>query len=82
MKHLPICALLIGTGLALVGHLQNAIAQQPQQPSSIDQAFKGQLGELLFNNTIMTAELKRLTEENTKLKVELEALKKEKGDAK
>lgn len=65
-----------------VSVLATQVYSQQQQPSSIDQAFKGQLGELLFNNTIMTAELKRLTEENTKLKVELEALKKEKGDAK
>ena len=51
---------------------------QAQQPNPIDQALKAQMGELAFNNTIMVTELKRLTEENTKLKAELETLKKEK----
>lgn len=56
------------------------IAQQP--PTLIDQALKSQLGDLLFNNTIMNAELKRLTEENAKLKSENLTLKKANEDAK
>lgn len=46
-----------------------------QQPSPIDQAIMAKLGELSFSNTIMLTELKRLTEENTKLKKELEDAK-------
>lgn len=46
-----------------------------QQPSPIDQAIMAKLGELSFSNTIMMAELKRLTEENTKLKKELDNAK-------
>lgn len=58
----------------------SAFAQQ--QPSPIDQAIKSQLGDLIFNNTIMATEIKRLMEENTKMKAELATLRKEKEDAK
>lgn len=73
MKQLPIYALLFG----LIASVAMA-----QQPSPLDQAMKAQLGELTFNNTILITEMKRLSEENAKLKAELEAAKKEKGDAK
>lgn len=52
----------------------SALAQQPA-PNPLEQALKAQLGEYVFNNTILLTENKRLNEENTKLKKELEDAK-------
>lgn len=42
--------------------------QQALAPGAANQAMKLQLGELIFNNTLLVVEVRRLTEENEKLK--------------
>lgn len=60
--------------LALALLVVPAAAQQ--QPSPMEQGIKSQLGDLLFSNIALLARVTALTEENAKLKAQIEAMKK------
>jgi len=62
------------TLLALAG---TALAQPQPQQTLFEQQIKAQLGELMFTNSVLISQVRTLTEENTRLKIEIERLKSE-----
>jgi len=47
---------------------------QQQQPSTLEQQVKAKLGELLFSNAVLLPQTKVISDENAKLKSQIEEL--------
>ena len=55
--------------------LLTSSAHAQQQQSPVEQSVKAQMGELLFNSSVLAGQVQQLQQENAKLKAEIEQLK-------